>query len=86
MGEEDEEEFVVYDPWRSMSVVRDVDQVVMVFGLAALAVAAYFNNWIVWPLYWMAAFNLEFCVLYRLYKDAIHGKEIRSHMILAVYM
>jgi omega-3 fatty acid desaturase (delta-15 desaturase) len=40
----------VKDPWRSMSyVVRDV---VVVFGLAA--VAAYFNNWIVWPLYWIA--------------------------------
>ena len=35
---------------RSMSyVVRDV---VVVFGLAA--VAAYFNNWLVWPLYWIA--------------------------------
>lgn len=40
----------VKDPWRSMSyVVRDV---VVVFGLAA--VAAYFNNWVVWPLYWFA--------------------------------
>lgn len=40
----------VKDPWRSMSyVVRDV---VAVFGLAA--VAAYFNNWVVWPLYWFA--------------------------------
>ena len=40
----------VRDPWRSMSyVVRDV---VVVFGLAA--VAAYFNNWVVWPLYWFA--------------------------------
>lgn len=40
----------VKDPWRSMSyVVRDV---AVVFGLAA--VAAYFNNWIAWPLYWVA--------------------------------
>ncbi|XWS74800.1 hypothetical protein CRYUN_Cryun01aG0028700 [Craigia yunnanensis] len=40
----------VKDPWRSMSyVVRDV---VVVFGLAA--VAAYFNNWLVWPFYWIA--------------------------------
>lgn len=40
----------VKDPWRSMSyVVRDV---VVVFGLAA--VAAYLNNWVVWPLYWAA--------------------------------
>ena len=40
----------VKDPWRSMSyVVRDV---AVVFGLAA--VAAYLNNWLVWPLYWAA--------------------------------
>ncbi|KAJ0551516.1 putative acyl-lipid Delta(12)-acetylenase [Helianthus annuus] len=40
----------VKDPWKSMSyVVRDV---VVVFGLAA--VAAFFNNIVVWPLYWIA--------------------------------
>lgn len=40
----------VKNPWRSMSyVLRDV---VVVLGLAA--VAAYFNNWAVWPLYWIA--------------------------------
>lgn len=40
----------VKDPWKSMSyVVRDV---AVVFGLAA--VAAYLNNWLVWPLYWAA--------------------------------
>jgi omega-3 fatty acid desaturase (delta-15 desaturase) len=40
----------VKDPWKSMSyVVRDV---AVVFGLAAAA--AYFNNWVVWPLYWAA--------------------------------
>lgn len=40
----------VKNPWKSMSyVVRDV---VVVFGLAA--VAAYFNNMVVWPLYWIA--------------------------------
>lgn len=40
----------VKDPWRSMGyVVRDV---CVVLGLAA--VAAYYNNWIVWPLYWFA--------------------------------
>lgn len=40
----------VKDPWRSMSyVVRDV---LVVCGLAA--VAAYFNSWAVWPLYWLA--------------------------------
>ena len=40
----------VKDPWKSMSyVVRDV---AIVFGLAA--VAAYLNNWLLWPLYWIA--------------------------------
>lgn len=40
----------VKNPWRSMSyVVRDV---AIVLGLAATA--AYFNSWIVWPLYWAA--------------------------------
>lgn len=40
----------VKNPWRSMSyVVRDV---AIVLGLAA--VAAYFNNWVVWPFYWFA--------------------------------
>ena len=40
----------VKNPWKSMSyVVRDV---AVVLGLAATA--AYFNNWIVWPLYWAA--------------------------------
>lgn len=40
----------VKNPWKSMSyVVRDV---AVVFGLAAAA--AYFNNWVVWPLYWFA--------------------------------
>lgn len=40
----------VKNAWRSISyVVRDI---LVVFGLAA--VAAYFNNWFVWPLYWFA--------------------------------
>jgi len=40
----------VKNPWRSMSyVVRDV---AVVCGLAVAA--AYFNNWVVWPLYWFA--------------------------------
>jgi len=40
----------VKNPWISMSyVVRDV---AVVFGLAAIA--ASFNNWVVWPLYWFA--------------------------------
>ena len=40
----------VKNPWKSMSyVVRDV---AIVFALAAGA--AYLNNWLVWPLYWIA--------------------------------
>ncbi|XP_071934499.1 omega-3 fatty acid desaturase, chloroplastic-like isoform X2 [Coffea arabica] len=58
----------VKDPWRSMSyVVRDV---VAVFGLAA--VAAYFNNWLVWPLYWFAQGTM-FWALFVLGHDCGHG-------------
>nr|GMD02107.1 omega-3 fatty acid desaturase, chloroplastic-like [Ipomoea batatas] len=58
----------VKDPWKSMSyVVRDV---VAVFGLAA--VAAYFNNWIVWPLYWFAQGTM-FWALFVLGHDCGHG-------------
>ncbi|XVE99770.1 hypothetical protein REPUB_Repub03eG0229700 [Reevesia pubescens] len=58
----------VKDPWRSMSyVVRDV---VVVFGLAA--VAAYFNNWLVWPLYWIAQGTM-FWALFVLGHDCGHG-------------
>ncbi|OMO75994.1 Fatty acid desaturase, type 1 [Corchorus olitorius] len=58
----------VKDPWRSMSyVVRDV---VVVFGLAA--VAAYFNNWVVWPLYWIAQGTM-FWALFVLGHDCGHG-------------
>lgn len=40
----------VKNPWKSMGYVfRDV---AIVFGLAA--VAAYFNSWLLWPLYWFA--------------------------------
>lgn len=40
----------VKDPWRSLSyVIRDV---LVVFGLMALVI--YFDNWTVWPLYWVA--------------------------------
>ncbi|KAE8712031.1 Omega-3 fatty acid desaturase [Hibiscus syriacus] len=59
----------VKDPWRSMSyVLRDV--VVVVVGLAA--VAAYFNNWIVWPLYWIAQGTM-FWALFVLGHDCGHG-------------
>ncbi|KAF8009707.1 hypothetical protein BT93_J0637 [Corymbia citriodora subsp. variegata] len=58
----------VKNPWRSMSyVVRDV---VVVFGLAA--VAAYFNNWVVWPLYWFAQGTM-FWALFVLGHDCGHG-------------
>ncbi|TXG50114.1 hypothetical protein EZV62_025989 [Acer yangbiense] len=58
----------VKDPWRSMSyVVRDV---AVVFGLAA--VAAYFNNWAVWPLYWFAQGTM-FWALFVLGHECGHG-------------
>ncbi|KAL6581224.1 Omega-3 fatty acid desaturase, chloroplastic [Orobanche minor] len=58
----------VRNPWRSMSyVVRDV---CVVFGLAA--VAAYFNNWVVWPLYWFAQSTM-FWALFVLGHDCGHG-------------
>ncbi|KAJ9160346.1 hypothetical protein P3X46_025756 [Hevea brasiliensis] len=58
----------VKDPWRSMSyVVRDV---VVVFGLAAIA--AYFNNWVVWPLYWFCQGTM-FWALFVLGHDCGHG-------------
>ncbi|KAI3817821.1 hypothetical protein L1987_11619 [Smallanthus sonchifolius] len=58
----------VKDPWRSMSyVLRDV---VVVFGLAA--VAAYFNNMVVWPLYWFAQGTM-FWALFVLGHDCGHG-------------
>ncbi|XP_062092481.1 omega-3 fatty acid desaturase, chloroplastic-like [Humulus lupulus] len=58
----------IKDPWRSMSyVLRDV---VVVFGLAA--VAAYFNNWAVWPLYWIAQGTM-FWALFVLGHDCGHG-------------
>ncbi|KAL1535532.1 Omega-3 fatty acid desaturase, chloroplastic [Salvia divinorum] len=58
----------VKNPWRSMSyVVRDV---AVVFGLAA--VAAYFNSWAVWPLYWIAQGTM-FWALFVLGHDCGHG-------------
>ncbi|KAJ1699008.1 hypothetical protein LUZ63_007520 [Rhynchospora breviuscula] len=58
----------VKDPWKSMSyVVRDV---AIVFGLAA--VAAHLNNWLVWPLYWIAQGTM-FWALFVLGHDCGHG-------------
>jgi omega-3 fatty acid desaturase (delta-15 desaturase) len=58
----------VKDPWKSMSyVIRDV---AIVFGLAA--VAAYLNNWLLWPLYWIAQGTM-FWALFVLGHDCGHG-------------
>ncbi|KAJ9545256.1 hypothetical protein OSB04_024963 [Centaurea solstitialis] len=58
----------VKNPWRSMSyVVRDV---AIVLGLAG--VAAYLNNWFVWPLYWVAQGTM-FWALFVLGHDCGHG-------------
>ncbi|KAL7147879.1 hypothetical protein ABFS83_06G138900 [Erythranthe nasuta] len=58
----------VKNPWKSMSfVVRDV---AIVFGLAA--VAAYFNNLLLWPFYWFAQSTM-FWALFVLGHDCGHG-------------
>ncbi|EYU26787.1 hypothetical protein ABFS82_06G139000 [Erythranthe guttata] len=58
----------VKNPWKSMSfVVRDV---AVVFGLAA--VAAYFNNLLLWPFYWFAQSTM-FWALFVLGHDCGHG-------------
>ena len=64
----------VKDPWRSMSyVVRDV---VVVFGLAAAA--AFLNNWMGWPLYWVAQGTM-FWALFVLGHDWCGFLSPRSH-------
>ncbi|XP_051121355.1 omega-3 fatty acid desaturase, chloroplastic-like [Andrographis paniculata] len=69
----------VKDPWRSMSyVVRDV---AVVFGLAAAA--AYFNHWVVWPLYWFAQSTM-FWALFVLGHDCGHGSFSNSHKLNSV--
>uniref|UniRef100_A0A6M2F920 Uncharacterized protein n=1 Tax=Populus davidiana TaxID=266767 RepID=A0A6M2F920_9ROSI len=69
----------VKDPWKSMSyVVRDV---AVVFGLAA--VAAYFNNWVVWPLYW-AAQGTMFWALFVLGHDCGHGSFSNNNKLNSV--
>ncbi|KAM7496437.1 hypothetical protein LguiA_020851 [Lonicera macranthoides] len=58
----------VKDPWRSLSyVIRDV---LVVFGLMALVI--YFDNWTVWPLYWVAQGTM-FWALFVLGHDCGHG-------------
>ncbi|TYI44839.1 hypothetical protein ES332_A01G266800v1 [Gossypium tomentosum] len=58
----------VKDPWKSMSyVVRDV---ALVLSLAAAVV--YVNNWLVWPLYWVAQGTM-FWALFVLGHDCGHG-------------
>ncbi|GMH30555.1 hypothetical protein Nepgr_032398 [Nepenthes gracilis] len=69
----------IKDPWRSMSyVLRDV---VVVFGLAALAV--YLNNWVVWPLYWFAQGTM-FWALFVLGHDCGHGSFSNNHKLNSV--
>ncbi|KAL3585778.1 hypothetical protein D5086_012645 [Populus alba] len=69
----------VKDPWKSMSyVVRDV---AVVFGLAAAA--AYFNNWVVWPLYW-AAQGTMFWALFVLGHDCGHGSFSNNNKLNSV--
>ncbi|KAJ6407725.1 hypothetical protein OIU84_011092 [Salix udensis] len=69
----------VKDPWKSMSyVVRDV---AVVFGLAAAA--AYFSNWVVWPLYW-AAQGTMFWALFVLGHDCGHGSFSNNNKLNSV--
>lgn len=69
----------VKNPWTSMSyVVRDV---AIVFGLAAAA--AYFNNWLVWPLYWFAQSTM-FWALFVLGHDCGHGSFSNNHSLNSV--
>ncbi|KAK4489274.1 hypothetical protein RD792_005071 [Penstemon davidsonii] len=69
----------VKNPWKSMSyVVRDV---AVVFGLAA--VAAYFNSWVVWPLYWFAQGTM-FWALFVLGHDCGHGSFSNNHKLNSV--
>ncbi|XP_061965595.1 omega-3 fatty acid desaturase, chloroplastic-like [Populus nigra] len=69
----------VKDPWKSLSyVVRDV---AVVFGLAAAA--AYFNNWVVWPLYW-AAQGTMFWALFVLGHDCGHGSFSNNNKLNSV--
>eukprot|EP01018_Ginkgo_biloba_P015791 Gb_20040 [translate_table: standard] len=58
----------VKSAWKSLSyVARDV---AVVFGLAAAA--AYFNNWALWPLYWIAQGTM-FWALFVVGHDCGHG-------------
>ncbi|CAO2817065.1 unnamed protein product [Amaranthus hypochondriacus] len=69
----------VKDPLRSMSyVVRDI---VIVFGLAAAA--SFFNNWLVWPLYWIAQGTM-FWALFVLGHDCGHGSFSNNHKLNSV--
>ncbi|GAB2226393.1 hypothetical protein Drorol1_Dr00022197 [Drosera rotundifolia] len=58
----------VKDPWRSMSyVLRDVSVIVLL-----AVVAARFDNWFAWPVYWVAQGTM-FWALFVLGHDCGHG-------------
>ncbi|GAV77320.1 LOW QUALITY PROTEIN: FA_desaturase domain-containing protein/DUF3474 domain-containing protein, partial [Cephalotus follicularis] len=57
----------VKNPWSLSYVLRDVS---VVFALAAAAV--YFDNWMVWPLYWTAEATM-FWAIFVLGHDCGHG-------------
>ncbi|KAG6388513.1 hypothetical protein SASPL_149941 [Salvia splendens] len=70
----------VKDPWRSVGyVVRDV---VAVLGMAAAA--AYFNSWLVWPLYWFAQSTM-FWALFVLGHDCGHGSFSNNPKLNSVF-
>lgn len=69
----------VKDPLKSMSyVVRDV---AVVIGLAAAA--TYFNNWVFWPIYWVAQGTM-FWALFVLGHDCGHGSFSNNHKLNSV--
>nr|ARQ20744.1 omega-3 fatty acid desaturase [Eucommia ulmoides] len=70
----------VKNPWRSMSyVLRDA---VVVFALMAMAI--YFDNWVVWPLYW-AAQGTMFWAIFVLGHDCGHGSFSDSPLLNSVF-
>lgn len=58
----------VKDPWMSLSFVLKDAIVVIIFA----AIAAYFDNWLLWPLYWVAQGTM-FWAMFVLGHDCGHG-------------